>query len=215
MNIFTAYGDKSGAKRGFGRAFPQLIEATDSYLQKLEGKWGFYKNDDGNPVTIAETNFSATANSEPGEAPADLNVLNDMAPKGPMVADQALEAAKEENEDEAPPAPDAFSRFAFGQLTAGSNTQSEQAAAPGASPSPAPIQRNRPESNGVKKPSAGTACARVWDIATGLSNQGGESKTARLMDVVKAAEAAGINKFTARTQYARWRVFHGITGRVA
>lgn len=205
-NIFTAYGDKSGAKRGFGRTFKDDTLNVDSYLDKVDGKWGFYKDADGKPVLT---------NQAPEAKPADLNVLNDMAPAGAVVADQALEAAKEEitEDTDGPVVHDAFSNFAMAQLTAGT-----QAAAPAPAPAAAAsnvgkIQKDRAESNGVKRPSEGTVCAAVWDIATGLSNPGEENRVAKLSEVVKAAEAAGINKFTARTQYARWRVFHGVTGR--
>lgn len=207
MNTFVSYKDKSSAKRGFGRAFKDHQDAilnVDSYLAQEEGQWGFYKSPMGMPVL--------TSNQVP-EAPADLNVLNDMAPKSPVIADQALEAAKEEESEDEPadPAASAFGAFALGQLTSNGQAADKQPAA--ASTSSKPIERNREESNGVKRPSAGTACAHVWDIATGLSNANGESKVPRLSEVVKAAEAVGLNKFTARTQYARWRVFHGITGR--
>ena len=32
---------------------------------------------------------------------------------------------------------------------------------------------------------------------------------------LQAAESKGLNKDTAKTQYARWKTFNGITGRVA
>ena len=126
-------------------------------------------------------------------------------------SDPELEAAR--NEGNAP-SPDAFANFALGQLTAvrQSNAMQER------TPVVAKIEKNRPENNGVKRPSAGTVCAAVWDTAATLStlseSGGNHTKVATLSEVTKACEAKGINKFTARTQYARWRVFNGITGRL-
>lgn len=131
-------------------------------------------------------------------------------------ADPVLAAALENPDDETPPAPDAFSRFAFGQLTAPANKAPE----PARPVATAKVQRDRSEQNGVKHPSEGTLCDQVWVIAQNLSGFIAEgkavdhSKVATLSQVVKAAEAAGINKYTARTQYARWRTFNGITGRL-
>lgn len=180
MNTFVSYSGKSTALRGFDRAFKNFTGDPEKFLDKVDGKWGFYKTSDGAPV---QTNLAPVI-----EAPV-----------------------------EAPPAPDAFSKFAIAQLTG-------TAVPPVVAPAPVvpvvktertEIQKNRTENNGVKRPSVGTICWNVWEIASGLSNEGNESKTPSLDKVVKAAEAVGINKFTARTQYARWRVFHGLIGRIS
>jgi len=109
---------------------------------------------------------------------------------------------------------DAFAAFAQSQLTSRPQPAIEPAKA---TSNHSRVERNREEANGVKRPSAGTLCAQVWNIATELSN-GDEkptTKIAKLSEVVKAATAKGINQYTARTQYARWRVFHGVTGRAS
>lgn len=129
--------------------------------------------------------------------------------------DAELNAAlSQHHEDGSDVQHDAFSAFANAQLTSRPQPTIEPAKA---LPNNSRIERNREEANGVKRPSAGTLCAQVWDIATLLSNGDEKPKTkiATLSEVVKHAESKGINKFTARTQYARWRVFHGITGRNA
>lgn len=64
----------------------------------------------------------------------------------------------------------------------------------------------------VKLPRSDTDSAKVWAFANQLSAQLG--RPALRKDVTSAATAIGINEATANTQYARWRVFHGITGRV-
>jgi hypothetical protein len=203
-NTFVPYGDKSGAKRGFARAFPKL-ENVDNYLDKVEGKWGFYKTADGEAVltnVVPEERAELSVTNEMSSGATALGTY-DSSPDGNDLDDE------EEDESDTPaPAPDAFSNFAFSQLTSRPQPDAtETAARPVVAPK---IEKNRPEANGVKRPSVGTLCAQVWEIATSLSKE----RTATLSEVTKAAESQGINKFTARTQYARWRVFHGITGRV-
>lgn len=223
MQTFVSYGDKSGARRGFCRAYKDLSEQADSYLTKAHGKWGFFRDEEGKV-----TPKSAPAAVEVQEPPAESPELQEHAPAIDYVwpgadvtahRDPELDAATEEHEDHTPEH-DHFSRFALGQLTA---ERRPEVSAPEPSvrqPALTKIEKNRPEQNGVKRPSAGTTCATVWDIAHSLSEvsespQTPNGKIATLSQVVKAAEARGINKYTARTQYARWRVFHGITGRLA
>jgi membrane protein involved in colicin uptake len=70
-----------------------------------------------------------------------------------------------------------------------------------------------PEQNGVRRPRPGGSCAKVWDMADTLSAQLGQPVP--IANLSKDASAAGINDSTIRTQYALWRKFHGVTGRVA
>lgn len=70
-----------------------------------------------------------------------------------------------------------------------------------------------PEQNGVRRPKTGGACGAAWALMDEMSSSLGQPVPAA--DVVKAGEAQGINSATIRTQYALWRKFHGITGRVA
>lgn len=202
---FTSYGDKSTARRGLIRKFPEYkdnVEQANAFLMQIDGKWGFHTDDKGLKIPTA-TNTST---------PADLNVLNDMAPAVVAKPDAALAAAVEEDDHTPDAVGGAFGAFAMAQLTA---PKAPEVTVPTVrTPVITKIEKNRPESNGVKRPSAGTICSQVWDIATGLSNANNELSTPTLSQVVEAAEKVGINKYTARTQYARWRVFHGITGRI-
>ncbi len=70
-----------------------------------------------------------------------------------------------------------------------------------------------PEQNGVRRPKAGGACGEVWALADTLSAQLGQPVP--IANLSAAASAKGINDSTIRTQYALWRKFHGITGRVS
>jgi hypothetical protein len=60
--------------------------------------------------------------------------------------------------------------------------------------------------NGITRPKTGTTCAKIFDLA---------DKHKERAPVLEAAEKLGINAATATTQYGKWRVYNGITGRTA
>lgn len=69
-----------------------------------------------------------------------------------------------------------------------------------------------PEMNGVRRPKPDTKCGQVWGIADKLSEKLGSPTP--VAPVLEQAEAAGLNVSNAKAEYARWRKFHGITGRI-
>lgn len=69
-----------------------------------------------------------------------------------------------------------------------------------------------PEQNGVRRPKPEGACGKVWGLADTLSAQLGQPVP--IAQLSAAATAQAINDSTIRTQYALWRKFHGIQGRV-
>lgn len=58
------------------------------------------------------------------------------------------------------------------------------------------------------KPARDGICARVWSIATRISLRKGFVATAA--EVVKACDDEGINTLTARTQFSKWKIYHGV-----
>lgn len=68
----------------------------------------------------------------------------------------------------------------------------------------------QPEQNGVRRPKSDTICGKAWAVFDDLSAKSGAPAT--IADSIK--NAGGIAEATVRTQYARWRKYHGITGRV-
>jgi hypothetical protein len=128
-----------------------------------------------------------------------------------------------EPEHPAAPAPDAFSAFAFGQLTAPSNNGST----PQAPEAPTPVQRtsttkgqkiekDRPLQNGVQMPSAGTACRQVWDALSAMmvhDESTGLSSVPTAQDIKALGIKNGWNLNNVSIEYYRWRKFNGITGR--
>lgn len=70
----------------------------------------------------------------------------------------------------------------------------------------------QPEQNGVRRPGPNGLCGRVWGLADDLSASLGQPVP--VADLLVAGEAEGLNTTNIRTEYARWKKFHGIQGRV-
>lgn len=68
-----------------------------------------------------------------------------------------------------------------------------------------------PEQNGVRRPKSDTVIGKVWELLDAASAK--KQAPAALADVKDTA--TDINPATLRTQYARWRKFNGVAGRVA
>ena len=75
------------------------------------------------------------------------------------------------------------------------------------------IEKDRPEQNGVKRPSAGGLCRAVWDACWLHQEKTGEVPTAK--QVKEIAVAQGWNPNNASIEYYQWRKYNGISGRVA
>jgi chromosome segregation ATPase len=65
---------------------------------------------------------------------------------------------------------------------------------------------------GVTQPKAGTKTRAVWDLADKLSAEKGAPVA--IAELTPHTIAAGLNDATTRTQYARWKQFHGVYGTV-
>lgn len=77
------------------------------------------------------------------------------------------------------------------------------------------VADERDQKNGVTRPSAkaGGKTVRVWEIADLLHDKLGCVPPRDKVFEIGLAE--GLNKSTLATQYAKWRTYHGITGRLA
>lgn len=73
----------------------------------------------------------------------------------------------------------------------------------------APAKPKLESRNGVSRPAAGSKTAKVWEIADYLSTT--NKRPALREEVMSAGEAAGLNRGTIATQYARWTEFYGVT----
>lgn len=69
-----------------------------------------------------------------------------------------------------------------------------------------------PSQNDVTRPKNGTKCGQIWAILDSLSSTKGSPVA--IAEALSASKEHGFAVDTVKTQYARWRKFHGVTGRV-
>lgn len=70
-----------------------------------------------------------------------------------------------------------------------------------------------PNQNGITRPRPDTACGNAWQLMDDLSAK--LKQPVPISILLQAAETKGLNYDTVKTQYARWKKFNGIEGRVA
>lgn len=70
-----------------------------------------------------------------------------------------------------------------------------------------------PEANGVRRPKPETLCGKAWAIFDQVSQK--NQATASIGESMDIARAQGLNEANVRAEYARWRKFYGVTGRIA
>ncbi|UFK26948.1 transcriptional activator [Vibrio phage vB_VpaS_AL-2] len=69
-----------------------------------------------------------------------------------------------------------------------------------------------PSQNGVTRPRPDTLCGRVWAIADEMSAK--KQAPVAVADLLVVTDAEGLNAGNVRCEYAAWRKFHGVTGRI-
>lgn len=70
-----------------------------------------------------------------------------------------------------------------------------------------------PEQNGVRRPKPDTLCGKAWTIFDNISAKNGAP--ASIKESLEAARADGLNEGNVKAEYARWRKFYAISGRIA
>lgn len=70
------------------------------------------------------------------------------------------------------------------------------------------IEKDRPEQNGVKRPSVGGKCRAIWDALDDYRAETGELPTSKT--VKELAADSGWNPNNASIEYYQWRKFNGI-----
>ena len=66
--------------------------------------------------------------------------------------------------------------------------------------------------NGVTRPAEGTQCGKIWALADEISRI--QHTVAAVASVREHSSMKEVNDHTIKTQYAKWRKFHGISGRL-
>lgn len=69
-----------------------------------------------------------------------------------------------------------------------------------------------PLKNGIRRPKDKTVCGQVWAIADKLTEKRGGATP--IKPLLIAAEKKGYNAGNVRAEYARWRKFNGVKGRI-
>jgi hypothetical protein len=217
-------GGKSKALRalkGFGEHAVALADKL-LFQHGESGEWGFYPLDAeaaqnaGHRKSMEDMNKAVDAANGEESQPEETKVeLETMTPAGPTNEDAVSE--------EPAPATDTQAANVFGatmqQLTHGA--QPAPAPAPrAASRTSYTIERNRPEQNGIKRPSAGGLCRAVWDacddLRTSLNNGDNDGPNFPDSKQIKAlASSKGWNTNNAMIEFYQWRRFNGVTGRSA
>ena len=70
----------------------------------------------------------------------------------------------------------------------------------------------QPEQNGVRRPGPNGSCGKVWAHADALSTQLG--RPVAIAELMAETDKESLNQSNVRTEYARWKKFHGISGKV-
>jgi membrane protein involved in colicin uptake len=71
----------------------------------------------------------------------------------------------------------------------------------------------QPEQNGIRRPKPDTLCGKAWAIFDSISAANGAP--ASIGESMTQAKAQGLNESNVRAEYARWRKYHGVSGRIA
>jgi hypothetical protein len=195
MANFKAFkGGKSKAAKGLARFSEVLVPRAELLLEKVDGEWGFDID---------------TAN----------NMLAQLAAHGD--GDGPRESVSDENENENDSGETDVAPVASGNMfgaiasTLGAvavTTPAPAKRAPVADREAYTIEKDRPEQNGIKRPSAGGLCRAVWDEMDALRESLGECPTPSM--VRTAASENNWNANNAMIEYYQWRKFNGITGRI-
>lgn len=73
------------------------------------------------------------------------------------------------------------------------------------------VEKDRPEQNGIKRPSTGGICREIWDFAQGVLDSTDVAPTAKQMRA--HGETVGWSMVTTMIQFYQWRKYNGIKGR--
>ena len=130
----------------------------------------------------------------------------------PKLADPEPEVEVQAEPESAPAAPSMLAGLIGNMLNPESVPQAPKVEAPKkqAEKTGKSVEQNRPEQNGLKRPSSGSTCAIIWDTCDRITSE--TEHTCTSAELFNALQ--GYNECTLRTQYARWRQFNGITGRL-
>lgn len=77
---------------------------------------------------------------------------------------------------------------------------------------PVATKPQMPEQNGIRRPQSHTLCGQAWAVMDKLSAE--KQGPVAINDLLIETNKAGLHPGNVKAEYARWRKFHGVTGRV-
>ena len=198
---FKSYSAKSKAKRALVSIGPWAEANADTLLEQQDGKWGFV------PEDVQAKMAHAIAAVEGIAFPAEPDFTE------VLQAQQADDEVEEETPSLAPAAALGLFGNMASQITnsapvAITKPQRQRTASAGYT-----IEKDRPEQNGLKRPSAGGMCRAVWDALDALRASTGAVPTVAQAKAMAPANSWNVNNVT--IEFYNWRKFNGITGRAA
>ena len=203
MNVITSkeFNSKksaqAAARKVYGPDYANLVS-----IDELDEKWYVSENQPEEPQTDAEKDAMVQEQETP-----DVTVE-------PATNAEPSDATTSTDEPESA-APAGLLGALCGQLSGTVTITPPAQPAPKEAPKTTDliIEKDRPEQNGVKRPSAGGLCRAVWDACWAHQETTGLPPTAK--EVKALAEANGWNPNNASIEYYQWRKFNGISGRIA
>lgn len=214
MYTFKANSSKSNAKRFLVNTCKKDVAEVEAYLTEVDGKWGSYLNQAGQPVHFATATVVASIetkvetiverlDSALGEVLEDLigavgaNVFASMVTPAAPPAIAATTIVRDGKKVD----PNAeVVQHEEEQRERGTKNFIEGYR----------IEKDRPEQNGVKRPSQGTLCGAVWAKLDSIRESG------RMPVAKELGELAIKNKWNPTNvvcEFYQWRRFNGIRGR--
>lgn len=177
---------QAAARKVYGAEYATIVS-----IDELDEKW-YVSELAAEPVeeTAEDPTVEPATNAEPSDPSTSDGTAEETAPAGLLAGLCGIIAGTVTVQEPAAPAPKAEPKTT-GLI----------------------IEKNRPEQNGVKRPSAGGLCRAVWDACWAHQEITGTPPTAK--EVKAIAETNGWNPNNASIEYYQWRKFNGITGRVA
>jgi hypothetical protein len=164
---------------------------------------------DTNTEAAPAVNEAAVRAAAASQAAADK-----AAEKAAKDAEKAAAKAQKAAEKEAQKAAKAAEAEAAKAAKAAEKAAKEQAKADAKAAALAAKEANKmPEANGVRRPKPETLCGQAWAIFDEVSQR--NQSTASIGESMEIARARGLNEANVRAEYARWRKFYGVTGRIA
>lgn len=190
VNItFKSFGAKGFATGAVRKALG--FQDVGDYVCQLDGKWGFWMDAKG--CILAHKDAIQDKPEPLSDAELDGGEVDEVESAGVSLAGAGV----------------------FGAMAAAALAVASKPAAPrrgGATVDGYTIEKNRPESNGIRRPSAGGLCRQVWDFCQHVvDSEGVEALSVRV--VKDRAADVGWNINNAVIEFYQWRKFNGITGR--